>query len=78
MMAAEDIGFVEVPHPDDMDDETFLRHLDKRHSKDTGVEPALHKSVHAREAWVSTYRAFHEHLHKTKEYEDHEHEDDEW
>lgn len=77
-MSAVDDGYVEVPSADEMDDETFLMHLDKRHSGDTGVEPVLHKLPHIQQAWVGSYRAFHEYLHKTKEFEDHEHEDDEW
>lgn len=63
---------VQVPDADDMDDETFLRHLDKRHKKDTRVEKALHKSLHIQQAWIGPYRAFHHYLHKTKTYK-HEH-----
>lgn len=73
-----DEGYVLVPGADDMDDDTFLKHLDKRHTEDTGVEPVLHKLPHIQQAWVGTYRAFHEYLHNTKEFADHEHEDDEW
>lgn len=74
------VDIVEVPDADDMDDETFLKHLDKRHSQDTGTERALHKYPHIQEAWVGPYRAFHEYLHRTQGGHDHEHvwdEDDE-
>lgn len=77
MMVVKD-DFVWVPDPDEMDDETFLKHLDKRHGEDTGVEHALHKFPHIQQAWVKQYRAFHEYLHRTKEFDDHEHEDDQW
>lgn len=64
---------VEVPDIDDMDDETFLRHLDKRHAHETSVETQLHKSVHAREAWVGAYRAFHERQHEANPDEHYDH-----
>lgn len=67
-------GMTLVPDADDMDDETLLKHLDKRHPE-TGVEKSLSKSVHAREAWVPAYRAWHARQHRIQEYEDHEHED---
>lgn len=55
---------VEVPDADDMDDMTFLKHIDKRHDHETKTERALHKSAHIAEAWVGTYRAFHEYQHR--------------
>lgn len=64
---------VEVPDADDMDDETFLKHLDKRHAHETSVETQLHKSVHAREAWVGAYRAFHERQHNVNPEEHYDH-----
>lgn len=71
MMADE---VVEVPDADDMDDETFLKHIDKRHSQDTGTEVALHKLPHIQSAWVGAYRAFHEFKHKeAPDRYDHEH-----
>lgn len=64
---------VQVPDADDMDDQTFLQHLDKRHTHETSVEQQLHKSVHAREAWVGAYRAFHERQHSIKGEEAYDH-----
>jgi hypothetical protein len=55
---------VSVPDADEMDDDQFLRHLDKRHTHETSVEGALHKSAHIQQAWVGTYRAFHEYQHR--------------
>jgi hypothetical protein len=66
------MAVVIVPDAELMDDETFLKHLDKRHADDTGVERVLHKSPHIQQSWVGAYRAFHEHLHDHGEY-DHEH-----
>lgn len=65
---------VEVPDADDMDDETFLKHLDKRHAEDTGVEKQLHSHPHIQQAWVGPYRSFHEYVHRTNpDGYDHEH-----
>ena len=64
---------VEVPDADDMDDETFLKHLDKRHAHETGVEHALHKSAHIASAWVGSYRAFHDFKHRTNPEEHYDH-----
>ena len=74
MAESEELGYVLVPDADDMDDETFLKHLDKRHPE-TGVEKSLVKSVHARSAWVPMYRAWHARQHRNEEYE-HEHDDE--
>lgn len=64
---------VEVPDADDMDDETFLKHLDKRHAHETGTEQALHQSAHIQAAWVGAYRAFHDYQHRTKPDEHYDH-----
>lgn len=53
---------VEVPHPDDMDDETFLKHIEARHATECRIEGYI--SRHAVEAWIDTYRVFHDRLHK--------------
>ena len=79
---------VSVPHPEDMDDETFLKHMDKRHRWDTKVDGEsvlFPKSTWT--AWCPAYRSFHERLHAIAipgQY-DHEHlrpswvdDDDEW
>ena len=55
---------VTVPHPEDMDDETFLKHIDKRHRQDTkhnGDNVLFPKSTWT--AWVPLYRSWHERLH---------------
>ena len=53
---------VTVPSADDMDNETFLRHMDARHAADVKDGPL---SVHpdSVDAWVDPYRAFHDRLH---------------
>jgi hypothetical protein len=62
---------VEVVDADEMDDKTFLKHLDKRHPE-IKTERALHKNPHIAEAWVGPYRAFHEYQHRTGD-NNHEH-----
>jgi hypothetical protein len=55
---------VTVPNPEDMDDETFLKHIDKRHRQDTkhnGDNVLFPKSTWT--AWVPLYRSWHERLH---------------
>lgn len=65
---------VEVPDADEMDDETFLKHIDHRHSHEVKTERALHKFPHIASAWVGTYRAYHEYKHRTNPGDyDHEH-----
>lgn len=64
---------VEVVHADEMDDETFLKHLDKRHSHETGTERALHEFPHIQSAWVGAYRAFHEYQHRVNPTESYDH-----
>lgn len=67
---------VEVPMAHDMDDETFLLHLEKRHRAECQIETVLRRD--ALHAWVPTYRAFHERLHKLEVpgQHDHSHEED--
>jgi len=65
---------VEVPDPDDMDDLTFLQHIDKRHADETKTEKLLHRSPHIQQAWVGPYRAYHDYLHRINPGKyDHEH-----
>ena len=59
-----------VPAASDMDDETLLRHLEKRHSHETGVPH--HGRENVIEAWIGPYRAFHERIHSLNQH-DHEH-----
>lgn len=54
---------ITVPSTDDMNDDTFLKHLDKRHRADTGVSGYLAKHPAKAEVWISAYRAFHKRLH---------------
>lgn len=63
---------VVVDDADDMDDVTFLKHLDARHSDDVKTEQALHKHPHIQQAWVGPYRAYHDYLHDHNDYQ-HEH-----
>lgn len=52
---------VEVVDADEMDDTTFIKHMEKRHQGDTGIES---HHLHAMDAWVPAYRAFHDRLHR--------------
>lgn len=67
---------VEVPAAEDMEDETFIRHIEARHSHEVKMEGGT-MSRHAITAWIGSYRAFHGRLHKIAapgQY-DHEHEE---
>lgn len=68
-------GDVVVPDADEMDDEDFLRHLDKRHKMDTGVEAMLVDHPDRAQTWIRPYRAFHNYVHRHNEY-NHIHEED--
>lgn len=53
---------IEVPAAEDMDDETFIKHLEKRHADECKIEaPIRHRNG---AGWIGTYRAFHDRLHK--------------
>lgn len=68
---------VEVPHADDMDDDTFLKHLEHRHASECKIEGFIARN--AVSAWIGSYRAFHDRLHDLAapgQY-DHIHEEDE-
>lgn len=60
MIDPEDI--VIVPNIDTMDNETFLKHMDKRHA-DQILNGPLSDSPYIVDGWVGPYRAFHENLH---------------
>lgn len=68
---------VGVPLAEDMDDETFLKHLEHRHADECKFEvtPVARRAM---EAWIPTYRAFHDRLHQieTPGQYDHVHEED--
>lgn len=64
-----------VPSIDDMDDDTFLKHMDKRHAHEVLAGPL---SVHPdrNPSWVNPYRAFHDRVHEIESpatEHDHEH-----
>lgn len=65
---------VEVPDADEMDNETFLKHLEHRHANECKVEGFI--SRNAVEAWIGPYRVFHDRLHRiaVPGQHDHEHE----
>ena len=69
---------VEVPSADDMEDETFLKHLEKRHAGEVLFEktPVSRGAINK---WLPSYRVFHQRLHDlaTPGQHDHEHEE-EW
>lgn len=63
-----------VPASDEMDNDTFLRHMDKRHSHEV-LDGPLHPHPQHDDVWVGPYRANHDRLHDLAspgEY-DHEH-----
>lgn len=50
---------VTVPHPDDMDDETFLKHMDHRHTR-----PGFrHEIRHITDEQIELWRKYHDRLH---------------
>jgi hypothetical protein len=57
---------VAVPDADEMDDEQFLKHVDKRHGPEMGVETSLLDHPDRSQAWIGPYRAYHEYLHRTQ------------
>lgn len=68
---------VSVPLADDMDDETFTKHLEARHAAECKIEEYM--SRHSVDVWIGMYRTFHQRLHRLAvpgQY-DHVHEDDE-
>lgn len=64
---------VEVPDVYDMEDETFLLHLEKRHANEVPLNGDGKAARHAVEAWVGVYRAFHERLHQLSVPGQHDH-----
>lgn len=63
---------VEVPHQDDMDDETFIKHLERRHPAECKIEGYM--SRHNVDVWVGMYRTFHARLHQLAAPGQHDHE----
>lgn len=70
----EILNIVEVPDADDMDDDIFIKHLEARHASECKIETTIKIR---KGAWVSTYRAFHDRLHRLAVFGqyDHEHEE---
>ena len=68
---------VTVPAAADMDDETFLKHLEFRHARECKIEDFI--SRHNVRLWIGMYRTFHDRLHRlaTPGQYDHIHEDEE-
>lgn len=53
-----------VPASEDMDNLTFLKHMDARHSHEVLNGPlATARSEPSNDGWVGPYRAFHDRLH---------------
>lgn len=71
------VEIVEVPAADEMDDETFIKHLEHRHSDECKIERVVAR--HNTHVWLPMYRKFHDRLHSlaTPGQYDHVHEDDE-
>ncbi len=53
---------VEVPVSEEMDNETFLLHLEHRHRAEAKIED--YTKTHGVESWIGVYRAFHDRLHR--------------
>lgn len=53
-----------IPHTDDMTDEIFLKHMDKRHSQDLPTSWHLLKIQHISDGWMLPLRAFHSKMHE--------------
>ena len=53
---------VEVPSANEMDNDTFIKHLETRHKSDTGVEGYMTR--HNIEIWIGMHRTFHERCHR--------------
>jgi hypothetical protein len=68
---------VEVPNQDEMDDDTFISHLELRHAAECKFENKKVRRM-AVSAWIGPYRAFHDRLHRlaTPGQYDHTHEED--
>lgn len=67
-----------VPDPDDMDDDTMIKHLEHRHAKECKIEGYVAR--HNVDVWIDMYRVFHDRLHRLAapgQY-DHVHESEEW
>jgi hypothetical protein len=67
---------VVVPDADDMDDETFMKHVEARHQADYKLGGTT-TTRYALQAWIGPWRAFHRRLHDLEvpgQY-DHIHED---
>jgi hypothetical protein len=54
---------VTVPSIDDMDDDTFCRHMDARHSESLSNAGPLSAHPDRAPEWVLPYRAYHDRLH---------------
>lgn len=62
---------VEVPDAWDMDDETFIKHIELRHAVECKVEGYIAR--HAVSAWIRVYRVFHDRLHAIAKPGQHDH-----
>jgi hypothetical protein len=60
-VTAEDLEQIEVPNAWEMDDETFIMHLEKRHRQDCKIETYMTR--HNVDVWINMYRIFHDRLH---------------
>jgi hypothetical protein len=62
---------LKVPHPEDMADDTFYKHMSKRHKDSLGGMPMVYdmNNPHLTEAW----RKFHDRLHEIRVDLVHEH-----
>lgn len=63
---------IEIPSQDEMDDETFLKHVTKRHPEITeGRNVAAYPN--RAKGWISPYRALHRRMHHPPVPHDYDH-----
>lgn len=64
------VRLIKVPHPDDMSDEQFLQHMDKRHAR----EGFRHYTKHITPDQIELWRKYHDRLHQIAVPNQHDHE----
>lgn len=65
-----------VVHPDDMDDETFLLHFEKRHHDQLPMMNTFVDTIYQQPDLIVAYRTFHNRLHELRQVQEkHDHED---
>jgi hypothetical protein len=63
MARSKSTEVVEVPSIDDMDDDTFCKHMDLRHAESLSTAGPLSNHPDRAPEWIGPYRVFHDRLH---------------